>query len=538
LISISMGSTYLLAIVSLVGCALGQNSLSEDDVRSALCEDKVPGEYFRLVPGDKHCRDVVACADDGLKALRCPQGLVFDILKQTCDWKQSVSNCDLKTKPFQAIPILNTEEPLCSPGQLACGDGKCMPKDVFCDDVVDCADSSDENYCDLGEDPNGSDKCDPESCYLPDCFCSVDSKAIPGGLDSESVPQMITISFDDAVTNGNFPVYEKIFDGTRANPNGCDIKATFFVSHQFTNYSMVESLYNAGHEIATHSMTHDSDTENYWTDGDKDTWKAELADGRDALEHFANLPIGSVSGARAPRLRLGGNRQFGAMEETDFVYDSSIVAQLQNPPLWPYNVYYSMPHPCYGDAQKCPTRSFNIWEMVLNEIDRREDPEDDDDVVGCINLDGCNTILSPTQLYRVLNHNLVRHYVQNRAPLNIYLHAAWLANNPEMLEAFISWIDDVISEYPDVHFLTYSQVIDWIQSPVSSKKVSTMESWKDRCKAEAPLGSLSSCPQTTNNCKLSSPAHNGGNYRLQTCKECPPSYPWLHNPLGEPVINN
>jgi len=515
----------------------GQNVLSEDEVRSALCEDKTPGEYFRLVPGDKHCRDVVACADGGLKALRCPQGLVFDIIKQTCDWKQSVDNCDKKTKPFEAIPLLNTEEPLCRTGELACGDGDCKPRNMFCDDVVDCADESDENYCDLGEDPNGASRCDPSSCFLPDCFCSVDSKQIPGGLEPGSVPQMITISFDDAVTNSNFPVYEKLFDGSRANPNGCDIKATFFVSHQFTNYSMVESLYNAGHEIASHSLTHDSDTENYWTGGEKDTWKAEFAGGRDALEHFANLPVGAVSGARAPRLRLGGNRQFGALEETDFVYDSSIVAQLQDPPLWPYNMYYMMPHNCYGDAQKCPTRSFNIWEMVINEIDRREAESDDDDVVGCINLDGCNTILSPNQLYNVLNHNLKRHYTSNRAPLNIYLHAAWLANNPEMLEAFLFWIDEVLSQYSDVYFLTYSQVIDWIQSPVASKKVATIESWKDRCKAEAPLDYLSSCPQSSNSCKLPSQAHNGASYRLHTCRDCPATYPWLNNPLGAPVIN-
>ena len=37
---------------------------------STLFKDKNPGEFFRLVAGAKHCRDVVACADGGLQAIR------------------------------------------------------------------------------------------------------------------------------------------------------------------------------------------------------------------------------------------------------------------------------------------------------------------------------------------------------------------------------------------------------------------------------------------------------------------------------------
>lgn len=41
----------------------------------------------------------------------------------------------------------------------------------------------------------------------------------------------------------------------RKNPNGCPVRATFYISHQYTNYRDVQYLWNAGHEIATHSVT-------------------------------------------------------------------------------------------------------------------------------------------------------------------------------------------------------------------------------------------------------------------------------------------
>jgi hypothetical protein len=63
-------------------------------------------------------------------------------------------------------------------------------------------------------------------CVLPDCFCSDDGTTIPGDLPSKDVPQMITITFDDAINNNNIDLYREMFNGKRKNPNGCDIKAT------------------------------------------------------------------------------------------------------------------------------------------------------------------------------------------------------------------------------------------------------------------------------------------------------------------------
>lgn len=108
---------------------------------------------------------------------------------------------------------------------------------------------------DIDNDPNRAPPCDPSQCQLPDCFCSEDGTVIPGDLPARDVPQMITITFDDAINNNNIELYKEIFNGKRKNPNGCDIKATFFISHKYTNYSAVQETHRKGHEIAVHSIT-------------------------------------------------------------------------------------------------------------------------------------------------------------------------------------------------------------------------------------------------------------------------------------------
>lgn len=138
-------------------------------------------------------------------------------------------------------------------------------------------------FIDVRNDPNGASTCNPKECQLPDCWCSEDGTEIPGNLTASTVPQMITITFDDAVNAENFELYSskkawpyfiecvpwlekgghlslliwllEIFSSDRKNPNGCPVRGTFYVSHQYTNYRDVQFLWNIGHEIAAHSVT-------------------------------------------------------------------------------------------------------------------------------------------------------------------------------------------------------------------------------------------------------------------------------------------
>jgi len=507
-----------------------KRQVDQEDIRHALCKDKNAGEFFRLVAGSRQCRDVVSCTDEGLQALRCPPGLAFDLEKQTCEWKDLVNDCNIKARPKLALPKYNTDEPLCSSGELSCGDGQCLPKLLFCDDKTDCVDGSDENLCDSRNDPNKADECDPSLCSLPNCYCSVSGTDVPGGLDPQQVPQMIMLTFDDAINDNNLEIYEQIFDGGLKNPNGCDVKATFFVSHEYNNYSMVQELHRRGHEMAAHSITHDNE-ESYWDNGTELNWSAEMGGLRDMLSTWGNVPAEDIYGSRAPLLRLGGNRQFSALEKEGFVYDSSMVAPLANPPLWPYPLAFSAPHRCHGNFQKCPTRSHSVMEMVMNEFDPREEPgSNDEEISGCVMLDSCSGyIRTPDNLYNVLTHNMIRHYEQNRAPLGMFLHAAWLKKQPEMLDALLFWMDEVLSTYSNVYFVTMSQVLAWMQSPVDSNNAVQFPLWKQKC---SMLDTPSTCA-VANNCPLSNPQLGGVRKRLQTCNECPAYYPWLNDVRGQ-----
>ncbi|XP_063236650.1 chitin deacetylase 1 isoform X1 [Bacillus rossius redtenbacheri] len=504
---------------------------NEEQSVDELCENRPPDEYFRLsTEGD--CRDVVRCDQAGengitrLASVRCPNGLAFDIDRQTCDWRTNVKNCDRVEKPRKVLPILKTDVPVCPEGKLSCGNGECIEKELFCNDKPDCKDESDENACTVETDPNRAPDCDPTQCVLPDCFCSADGTRIPKSLEVNQVPQMVTLTFNGAVNVDNIDLYEEIFNGVRQNPNGCQIRGTFFVSHKYTNYSAVQDLHRRGHEIGVFSLTHKDDP-NYWSQGSYDDWLAEMAGGRLIIERFANITDGSIIGMRAPYLRVGGNKQFEMMADQFFVYDASITASLGRVPIWPYTLFFRMPHRCNGNAHNCPSRSHPVWEMVMNELDRRDDPTFDESLPGCHMVDSCSNIQTGEQFARLLRHNFNRHFNSNRAPLGLHFHASWLKSKKEFKEELIKFIEEMLARN-EVYFVTMLQVIQWMQNPAELTALRDFQEWKEKCDIKGqPYCSLpNACPLTTRELP-------GETLRLFTCMECPNNYPWILDPTGD-----
>ena len=78
---------------------------------------------------------------------------------------------------------------------------------------------------------------------------------------------------------------------------------------------------------------------------------------------------------------VGGDTQFRTMNDSYFPYDSSMIAPLGRVPVWPYTMDYRVPSGnCNGN---CPTQGWPVWELPINELDRREDPTFDEELTGC-----------------------------------------------------------------------------------------------------------------------------------------------------------
>lgn len=196
--------------------------------------------------------------------------------------------------------------------------------------------------------------CSPDVCKLPDCRCSgID---IPGNLPKEKVPQMVMLSFDDAVNGQVYSYYQELFEDPEMqlkNPNGCNAKATFFVSHEWTEYQMVEALYHNRHDISDHTISHRTPT-SWWKSANYSELTEEIAGQREVLRKWGKVDAGDVVGYRAPFLQIAGNTMYKVLYDNKFLYDSSMpTQQFMDPPMWPYTLDYLTTQECV--IPPCPT---------------------------------------------------------------------------------------------------------------------------------------------------------------------------------------
>lgn len=121
------------------------------------------------------------------------------------------------------------------------------------------------------------------------------------------------------------PLVNAIYSDS-TNPNGCPIRGTFYVSHEYTDYRYVEQLWKDGHEMASHSITHRT-PEKYWGNATAEELRDEFEGQRIIMSNFGNIPMAEIKGIRMPFLRIGWNNQFYMMRESGFLYDHSITGQ-------------------------------------------------------------------------------------------------------------------------------------------------------------------------------------------------------------------
>ncbi|KAF5278966.1 hypothetical protein FQA39_LY05644 [Lamprigera yunnana] len=352
-------------------------------------------------------------------------------------------------------------------------------------------------------------ECDQEACELPDCLCA--SSSPPAGLQPSEIPQFVFFTFDDAINPINYKYYEEAFSN-RINSNKCPISATFFITHEYTDYSYVHNLAAHGHEIAMHSITHQTPT-SYWANLDVDGNKREFADQVELVSHFANIPSSSVKGIRSPFLQLSGDNSFQMIKENGLTYDCSWpTLQYVKSGLFPYTLDYRSPQDC--PIAPCPTSSIpGVWVVpMVDWIDGKGE--------GCAMVDSCQdlpTILD--DLLEFIKTNFNRHYMGTRSPFGFYVHASWFDSSPIHFEAYKKFLD-YLGGIDDVFVVSIQTALEWMKNPVN-----TSDYLNRPCN-----------PVIENECTrpLSCKLMKGEEERYMTvCSgSCPNVYPWLDNPLG------
>jgi len=384
--------------------------------------------------------------------------------------------------------------------------------------------------------PELATTCDPLKCQLPDCYCG---DGIPGGLSPEETPQFVLLTFDDAINPQVKEFFNKIFGVNgrkRRNPDGCSIKATFYVSHENTLYSIVQDLYSDGHEIATHTISHSQ--ANRKKEFDEERWRAEIVGQKEMLTRYGGVDPRDIGGIRFPFLEVDGDESFNVLEENKFMYDSSLPSRK---PMWPYTLNHVKPGQC--QIPPCPKYVHkNLWEIPLS-------------LTKGVARSYCNMWDKCQRPDDIKHKQKTKYYIRNmfmlnfeeyytgkdlngkpnnyhRTPFPLFWHAAtFIAEDVKdehynsLEDGFLKFIDAIL-ERDDVFFVTSQQLLQWIKNP---KPLSEMRKKKRKQECRSPFqGNARHCTGT----KREYQCNEFENQQWRTCQHprtCPDSFPSLYN---------
>lgn len=364
------------------------------------------------------------------------------------------------------------------------------------------------DYDDYGDDYDVTDtpSCVFSNCKLPNCSCF----GVQPNLRMEDRPQLVMLTFDDAITVSNIKTYREIIGKRRNKLDNQPIRLTFFVCHEYNDYELTQELYSNGHEIAVHSISHESNTD-LWRRGTPAKWKAEMVGMRTIIGTFGLVPSKEIRGHRAPFLQTAGDTTFDMLSKEGFLYDSSMPTRsFMDPPVWPYTLDYGYsPQDC--QIEPCPEKTYpGLWEVPMIQYEMRSR----DGVFYCSMADACTPqpkSRKETKEYLMINFR--RHYLTNKAPFPLFLHEAWLQDT-QRLSGYLDFLDDILTK-EDVFVVTVRDVIEYMKNPVKYSNYSSYNHEKPGACGDAKT------------CRYKEPLRN-----MKTCAPCPRYYPWIGTPLG------
>nr|XP_034299792.1 uncharacterized protein LOC105329702 [Crassostrea gigas] len=299
--------------------------------------------------------------------------------------------------------------------------------------------------------------CDPATnCPLPNCRCFLDS-AVPGGLNVSDVPQLVVLTMDYALNEEYEPLYNQIF--SVANPNGCEIRGTFFVQDKTSNLGLVKRYADGGFEIGINSI----DGTIPATEGDMlnmmKTVKQDLK--------TAGVAENSIKGVRLPQLATSGDTEFIAMGNNGLLYDAGCVTSQYDQQLnykWPFT-YDFPPTDNLCTTGTSPTKNFpGKWQILVADLTWQGNK--------CPSPAGCGNVTTKKDAFDFLYNNFATHYEGNREPYIIVLDPVWVKTDFK-LEGTIQFVDYLRAAFNDVWIVTANQLLEWVQTPTKKADLNT-----------------------------------------------------------------
>jgi LysM repeat protein/peptidoglycan/xylan/chitin deacetylase (PgdA/CDA1 family) len=292
---------------------------------------------------------------------------------------------------------------------------------------------------------------------------------VPGGLAAADVPQFVLISHDDAIGHLADGKVRAITDGHK-NPNGCNVPATWFVTSTGTECNLAQKLLADNHEIALHTVSHAALSQSLGYPNLVD----EIMGAKKDLTTRCGLPAEGIVGFRSPYL-VHNPAVRDIISKNGLLYDSSMVEYTGNlsatsptfaQRLWPYTMDFGIVQDCNWTtpAGTCTQQEKypGLWEIPLWDLpNATAQPEKN---AYTMDPDGG----FGGDLFTLLQTNFDTAYNGNRAPFPLFVHAPWFTD--ARIKLANQFIEYALSK-PDVYFVTFKQLIDWLNNPVPASQV-------------------------------------------------------------------
>lgn len=300
--------------------------------------------------------------------------------------------------------------------------------------------------------------------------------ASPGGLSPDQIPQFVLLTHDDGVNRAAKDLLRSVTDG-RQTANGCPLTATLFAKTANTDCKSLLELYEAGYEVADHTVNHKR-----LLGEDRSFVESELLEARAQLA-ACGVPEGDIVGARMPFLDEDATvRQ--VLAENGFLYDSSLVEDTLGSSvsqgfanrLWPFDMAAGIPINCsywegkYGThRQECQAGEAypGLWQVPVWRMGLMAG-------TGPFHMDpgfdyATMSQSSPQSALEIMVTHFHAAYSGNRAPFGVYIHPFWMreGDNTVQLQQFA----DFALSLPGVYFVTMRQLIAWMKNPIPADQL-------------------------------------------------------------------